>query len=257
MIDEIEITRLIVKNALDDFLDNVDVDVAIAGGGPSGLVAARYLADEGVRVVLFERKLSIGGGMWGGGMMFPKIVVQEDAVHILDDFGIKYSGKNGMFVASSIESVAKLTAKAIDAGVTIFNGISVEDVLIRDSGVSGFVINWSSVEVAGLHVDPLAIRSRFCVDATGHPTEVCKIVQMKVGGLNTASGNIEGEGSMWADKSESLVVENTKEVYPNLYVAGMAANAVFGAPRMGPIFGGMLLSGKRVSDLILGKLKKK
>jgi thiamine thiazole synthase len=31
----------------------------------------------------------------------------------------------------------------------------------------------------------------------------------------------------------------------------MSANAAFGGPRMGPIFGGMLLSGRRVSELIL------
>ncbi|RLF15934.1 MAG: ribose 1,5-bisphosphate isomerase, partial [Thermoprotei archaeon] len=50
------------------------------------------------------------------------------------------------------------------------------------------------------------------------------------------------------------VVENTREVYPGLIVAGMAANAVFGAPRMGPIFGGMLLSGKRSAEIILEKI---
>lgn len=252
--DETVITRLIVKNALDDLLNNLELDVAIAGCGPSGLVAAKYLAENNASVALFERKLSVGGGMWGGGMMFPKIVVQEDAVTILDEFGIKYIEDEGMYVANSIESVTKLTSKAIDSGAMIFNGISVEDVIIRDAGISGFVVNWSSVEAAGLHVDPLALKSRFSVDATGHPAEVCCIVQRKVGKLQTPSGKIEGEGSMWTEKSESLVVDNTKEVYPNLYVTGMAANAVFGAPRMGPIFGGMLLSGRRVAELILERL---
>ncbi|GAH69977.1 unnamed protein product, partial [marine sediment metagenome] len=50
---------------------------------------------------------------------------------------------------------------------------------------------------------------------------------------------------MWAEVAEKKIVENTKEVYPGLIVAGMAANAVCGTHRMGPIFGGMLLSGKR------------
>ena len=39
------------------------------------------------------------------------------------------------------------------------------------------------------------------------------------------------------------------------YVCGMAASAVSGTPRMGPIFGGMLLSGKKVADLIIEKFK--
>jgi ribulose 1,5-bisphosphate synthetase/thiazole synthase len=33
------------------------------------LVAAYYLTRGGYKVSLFERKLSIGGGMWGGGML--------------------------------------------------------------------------------------------------------------------------------------------------------------------------------------------
>jgi thiazole biosynthesis enzyme len=254
MIDEIEITRLIVKNAVDDFLDNLEVDVAIAGGGPSGLVAAKYLAENEAKVALFERKLSIGGGVWGGGMLFPKIVVQVGAREILDEFEIRYKKQGDNLVANSIESAVKLASKAIDSGVQIFNGISVEDVIIRDGIVAGFVLNWSSTNAAGLHVDPLAIKARFCLDATGHPTEICNIVQKKVGKLNTPTGEIEGEKSMWSEKSETLVIENTREVYPNLYATGMAANAVFGAPRMGPIFGGMLLSGKKAADLILKRL---
>ncbi|HPT74506.1 MAG TPA: hypothetical protein PKX52_06355, partial [Methanomassiliicoccaceae archaeon] len=59
--------------------------------------------------------------------------------------------------------------------------------------------------------------------------------------------------SMWAEMGENMTVENTMEVYPNLFVTGMCCNAVMGSPRMGPIFGGMLLSGKRVSELIIEK----
>ena len=61
---------------------------------------------------------------------------------------------------------------------------------------------------------------------------------------------------MWAEVGEKMILENTKEVYPGLYAAGMACNAIFGAPRMGPIFGGMLLSGKKVAELILEDMKR-
>ncbi|MCK4331802.1 MAG: ribose 1,5-bisphosphate isomerase, partial [Dehalococcoidia bacterium] len=55
---------------------------------------------------------------------------------------------------------------------------------------------------------------------------------------------------------EKAIVENTKQVCPGLLVAGMAANAVFGSPRMGPIFGGMLLSGKKAAELAMDLLRK-
>lgn len=53
------------------------------------------------------------------------------------------------------------------------------------------------------------------------------------------------------------IIENTKEVYPSSIVTGMAANAVFGSPRMGAIFGGMLLSGKRAAEITWDVLSKK
>jgi thiamine thiazole synthase len=249
MIDDIMISRKIVERFSREFLDALDVDVAIAGAGPAGLVAGKEIAKNGKNVVIFERKLSVGGGMWGGGMTFPVIVVQEKSKHILEEAGVRIRDEgNGYFTADSIESVSKLCASAIDAGVKIFNTMSVEDVLIKNKGVNGFVINWSSVEIAKLHVDPLTIRAKYCIDATGHPAEVCRILERKTGGMK-----VKGEKSMDAALGEKTVVENTKEVYPGLYVAGMAANAVYGAPRMGPIFGGMLLSGKKAAEMVISK----
>lgn len=254
-IDDITVTRLIFKRFAEKFENNVEVDVAVAGAGPSGLVAARHLAKAGKKVVVFERKLSTGGGIWGGGMTFPVIIVQEESRGLLEDAGVRVVDEgNGYYSADSIETSVKLCAAAIDAGATIFNAISVEDVLLKGKQVNGFVINWSSVEVAGLHVDPLSIRAKYCVDATGHAAEVCRIVQRKAGRLNTPTGGIEEEKSMCAEIGEQTVVENTREVYPGLFVAGMAANTVYGAPRMGPIFGGMLLSGKKAAEVILKKL---
>ena len=56
------------------------------------------------------------------------------------------------------------------------------------------------------------------------------------------------------DVYKRQTVENTKEIYPGLFVSGMAANGVSGSFRMGPIFGGMLMSGKKAAELICEKL---
>ena len=60
---------------------------------------------------------------------------------------------------------------------------------------------------------------------------------------------------MWAEAGEKQIVENTKEIFPGLVICGMAANAVAGSPRMGAIFGGMFLSGKKAAEIIEKILK--
>ncbi len=258
-LDEVVITKAIIDRYMRKLLDHMRTDVAIVGGGPAGVVAGYYLSKAGRHVALFERKLSAGGGMWGGGMLFNEIVVQEDALPILEEFGIKYHKyQKNCYTADSVESISTFISKAVKAGLAIFNCISAEDVLMRPNRVTGLVLNWTAVEIARLHVDPLAVQSRFVVDATGHDTSVVKVVQEKVPGkLLTPSGKIEGEKSMWSDRAEILTLENTREVFPGLYVAGMAANATFGGPRMGPIFGGMLLSGEKVAKMLLQELTPK
>ena len=59
---------------------------------------------------------------------------------------------------------------------------------------------------------------------------------------------------MWADVAEDMTLKNSKEFYPGIYAVGMSANAIFGGPRMGPIFGGMLLSGQKVAQDLIKRL---
>jgi len=254
MLDDITISKAIAENFMKDFLKAMEVDVAIGGAGPAGMTAAYYLAKEGIRTVIFEKSLRPGGGMPGGGMMFNTIVVQEEAKEILDEFEIRTEEyEKGYYIADSVEASSGLCFKAIQAGAKIFNLMSIEDVMIRENDrITGLVLNWSAVTLAGLHVDPLSMRSRVVIDATGHASEICHIVVNKLGGkLRTEGGGVMGEKSMWAEVAESRIMGNTKEIYPGLIVAGMAANAVCGTPRMGPIFGGMLLSGKRAAEVAL------
>jgi len=252
--DEVIISRAIVESYLKDLLGFLEMDVAVVGAGPSGMVAGYYLAKRGVKVAIFERKLSVGGGMWGGGMMFNRIVVQSEGKEILDELGISAEEyQDGYYIADAVEAVSTICSRAIKAGSKIFNLLGVEDVMIREGDrVTGLVLNWSAVSLANLHVDPLAIRAKLVIDATGHDAEVCRIVARKTG----AGVEVIGEKSMWAEVGEKEIVANTKQVCPGLLVTGMAANAVFGAPRMGPIFGGMILSGRKVAELAINLLKR-
>ncbi|OGN94108.1 MAG: hypothetical protein A2Z75_00615 [Chloroflexi bacterium RBG_13_50_10] len=190
--------------------------------------------------------------------MFNRIVVQEEGKQILDEFGVpteKY--QKGYYVADSLEAISTICSRAIKAGAKIFNLISVEDIMIRENDrITGLVLNWSAVSWSKLHVDPLTIRCKVAVDATGHDAEVCCIVVKKIGPkLRTKTGEVIGEKSMWAEKGEKEILKNTREVYPGLVVAGMTANAVFGSPRMGAIFGGMLLSGKKAARVAVKLLQ--
>lgn len=259
-LDDTVISRTIIESYHEKLLAALDVDVALVGAGPANMVAGYHLAKAGRKAVIFESKLAPGGGMWGGGMMFNEVVIQEDALSIVRELGIAVRPKeDGYFAMDSVEATSTIIARCVTAGTIIFNLIKVTDVLFREKGesprVSGLVINWSPVEHLGLHVDPVGIRATYVVDGTGHSADICRIVSSKLGvRLHTKTGGVVGEMPLWAEKGEQFTVSNTGEVFPGLYVSGMAANNAFGGPRMGPIFGGMLQSGKKVAELLDAQL---
>jgi thiamine thiazole synthase len=256
MLNEAIISRGIIEAYFDKITQALELDVAIVGGGPSGLVAGYYLAKAGKKTALFEKNLSVGGGVWGGGMMFNEIVVQEDGKAVLDEFEMETKPHEpGYYTLDSVYVTATLIHRAMKEGLRIFNLIAVEDVVIKKERVVGLVINWGALKVLEWHVDPLTILSKFVLDATGHPANVTEVLVRKMGvTLNTDTGGIVGEKSLEAEIGELNAVENTGEVYPGLYVSGMAGNAVRGGYRMGPIFGGMLLSGKKAAEEMIARL---
>ena len=123
---EKNVSHGIISTYFEKLERNLDIDVAIVGGGPSGIVAAYYLAKAGLKVAQFDRKLSPGGGMWGGAMMFNQIVVQQEAIDIVKEFEINHRPYgDGLYVMDSVESTSALLYKAVHAGATIFNCYSV------------------------------------------------------------------------------------------------------------------------------------
>ena len=249
---EIDITRGILENHVASFYRALESDVIIVGAGPSGLVAGGYLAAKGFNVTMLEKRLAPGGGIWGGGMGYKYVIIQKEAKGILDDFNIPSHTYSDEYVyVDSINFASGLIFEASRRGVNIFNLTVCEDLLVREGRVTGVVINNSLAEINHFPIDPLTLEAKAVVDATGHDHDVVRTLACKNDvRLNTPSGKPEGERSMFAETAEQAVVTNTAEVYPGLFVCGMSTAAVYGGHRMGPIFGGMLLSGKRLAVLL-------
>ena len=246
------ISGAIVRSYFKKLEDNLAIDVAIVGAGPSGLVAAHDLAKAGLKTCVYESKLAPGGGVWGGGMLFNEVTVQDDAAEILHEFGITTVPYNDKYhTVDSVEMASGLIFGARKAGAVIFNTVKVEDIVMHEGVVSGVVINWNPVARLEMHVDPIVVTTRALLDGTGHPSEIVNKAVNKAGvKVDSPTGGILGEKPMWMEDGERTTVENTKRLYPGLYASGMAANNVQGGFRMGPIFGGMLKSGRKIAEII-------
>jgi thiazole biosynthesis enzyme len=248
-ISEKQVTKAIVSEFTREFEDYIENDVTIIGAGPSGLIAAREFAKMGQKTLLIESNNYLGGGFWIGGFLMNKVTVRAPAQAVLDEIGAPYKEiEDGLYVADGPHACSKLIAAACDAGVKVLNMTKFDDVVLRDGRVCGVVINWTPVSAlprALTCVDPVAIESKLVVDATGHDAVVVHSLEKR--GLV----QIKGFGAMWVEESENAVVEHTTEVYPGLLVTGMAVATTFGLPRMGPTFGGMLLSGKKTAEITL------
>jgi thiamine thiazole synthase len=252
-VSEKDVTLAIVGAFVREFEKFVESDVIIVGGGPAGLMAGKELAAKGKKALIVERNNYLGGGFWIGGYLMNKITVRHPGEEVLEELGIPFEqAREGLFVADGPHACARLIAAACDAGVKILNMTVFEDVVLRENNrVGGAVVNWTPVEALPRQitcVDPIALEATMVVDATGHDASVVRKMEER-GVLKT-----KGFGGMWVERSEDLVVEYTGEVHPGLMVCGMATATTFGLPRMGPTFGAMLLSGKRVAEEVLKKL---
>lgn len=254
-ITESQISRAIVGEFTKWFDKYIVSDVIVVGGGPSGLIAARDLANSGLKTLIIESNNYIGGGFWIGGYFMNTLTFRAPADKILNELKIPHKEvDDGLFVSDGPTACSKLISATCDSGAKILNLTKFDDVVLRGNRVEGAVINWSPVSALPRQitcVDPIALESKVVIDATGHDAWVAKSLEKR--GLL----KLQTYGPMDVNTSEDLVVEKTGEAYPGLYVIGMAASTVYGIPRMGPTFGGMLFSGRKAADQIISKLTQK
>ncbi|AWB10113.1 thiazole-adenylate synthase [Thermodesulfobium acidiphilum] len=249
-VTDVNVSKLILKHYFESITDALTSDVIIVGGGPSGLTAARELGNSGYKVVIMERKLSPGGGTWGGSMSFNKVVIQKDLKDYLNELEIPFVEDLDALVVDSCLFASQLIAKALKTqNVKLFNLMTVVDLEYTNNAITGVVVNNTGIEIAGLHVDPMVFQTKAVLDATGHDAIAANIYSKRV------QLPLRKEHFMNAVQGEEDTVNNTKMLANGLFVSGMAANNVDGGSRMGPIFGGMIKSGLKAAKLIMEYIK--
>ena len=176
-----------------------------------------------------------------------EVVIPDAAALALEGISVRLRAcGGGLAVADAVELASGLTLAAMHAGAVVLNLTPAEDLCVHDGRVTGVVVNRTGLEGA-LMVDPLCLRAQAVLDATGHEAALVKMLHRR--GLGAAQ-RAPAEGAMDAEAGEAFVVEHAGEFHPGLWISGMCVAASLGGPRMGPIFGGMLLSGMRAATLI-------
>ncbi|CAL5072388.1 unnamed protein product [Urochloa decumbens] len=112
--------------------------------------------------------------------------------------------------------------------------------------VGGVVTNWALVS---MNHDTQSCMDRSC----GHdgPFGATGVKRLQDIGLISA---VPGMKALDMNTAEDEIVRLTREVVPGMIITGMEVAEIDGAPRMGPTFGAMMISGQKAAHLALKAL---
>ncbi|KAH9293252.1 hypothetical protein KI387_041542 [Taxus chinensis] len=222
----------------------------------------RYMMDmithADTDVAIIEQSVSPGGGAWLGGQLFSAMVVRKPAHIFLDEIGVPYDEADDYVV---IKHAALFTSTILSKvlarpNVKLFNAVAAEDLIIKENRVSGVVTNWALVSMnhdTQSCMDPNVMESKVVVSSCGHdgPFGATGVKRLKSVGM---IDSVPGMKCLDMNVAEDAIVRLTREVVPGMIVTGMEVAEIDGAPRMGPTFGAMMISGQKAAHLALKAL---
>eukprot|EP00850_Spirogloea_muscicola_P004049 SM000017S02789 [mRNA] locus=s17:253227:254896:- [translate_table: standard] len=253
------VAREMTRRYMTDMITYADTDVVVVGAGSAGLSCAYELSkNPNINVAIIEQSVSPGGGAWLGGQLFSAMVVRKPAHRFLDELDIEYDEqenyvviKHAALFTSTIMS--KLLARP---NVKLFNAVCAEDLIIKEGRVGGVVTNWALVSMnhhTQSCMDPNVMEAKVVVSSCGHdgPFGATGVKRLKSIGM---VDNVPGMKCLDMNAAEDAIVRLTREVVPGMIITGMEVAEVDGAPRMGPTFGAMMISGQKAAHLALKAL---
>lgn len=258
-IKESVVAREMTRRYMTDMITYADTDVVVVGAGSAGLSCAYELSkNPNINIAIIEQSVSPGGGAWLGGQLFSAMVVRKPAHRFLDELEIEYDEqddyvviKHAALFTSTIMS--KLLARP---NVKLFNAVAAEDLIVKGGRVAGVVTNWALVSMnhdTQSCMDPNVMEAKVVVSSCGHdgPFGATGVKRLRsIGMIDT----VPGMKALDMNTAEDAIVRLTREVVPGMIITGMEVAEIDGAPRMGPTFGAMMISGQKAAHLALRAL---
>ncbi|KAL2943796.1 Thiamine thiazole synthase 2 chloroplastic [Bienertia sinuspersici] len=253
------VAREMTRRYMTDMITYADTDVVVIGAGSAGLSCAYELSkNPDINVALIEQSVSPGGGAWLGGQLFSAMVVRKPAHRFLDELEIEYDEQDNYVVikhAALFTStiMSKLLARP---NVKLFNAVAAEDLIVKSGRVAGVVTNWALVSMnhnTQSCMDPNVMEAKVVVSSCGHdgPFGATGVKRLQDIGMIK---KVPGMSALDMNSAEDAIVKLTREVVPGMIVTGMEVAEIDGAPRMGPTFGAMMISGQKAAHLALQSL---